>query len=40
VERIIGSKTGSGGTSGVKFLQKALDITFLPELIEVRSKIG
>jgi tryptophan 2,3-dioxygenase len=40
VERIIGSKTGSGGTSGVKFLQKALDITFFPELIEVRSKIG
>lgn len=40
VERIIGSKTGSGGTTGVKFLQKALDITFFPELIEVRSKIG
>jgi tryptophan 2,3-dioxygenase len=40
VERIIGAKTGSGGTSGVKFLQKALDITFFPELIEVRSKIG
>ncbi len=40
VERIIGAKTGTGGTSGVKFLQKALDITFFPELIEVRSKIG
>jgi tryptophan 2,3-dioxygenase len=40
VERIIGAKTGSGGTSGVKFLQKALDITFFPELIEVRSQIG
>jgi tryptophan 2,3-dioxygenase len=40
VERIIGAKTGSGGTTGVKFLQKALDITFFPELIEVRSKIG
>jgi len=40
VERIIGSKTGSGGTSGVKFLKKALDIVFFPELIEVRSKIG
>ena len=40
VERIIGGKAGSGGTSGVKFLKKALDITFFPELIEVRSKIG
>jgi tryptophan 2,3-dioxygenase len=40
VERIIGSKTGTGGTSGVKFLKKALDICFFPELIEVRSKIG
>jgi len=40
VERIIGAKTGTGGTSGVKFLQRALDIVFFPELIEVRSKIG
>jgi len=40
VERIIGAKAGTGGTSGVKFLQNALDITFFPELIEVRSKIG
>jgi tryptophan 2,3-dioxygenase len=40
VERIIGAKTGSGGTTGVTFLKKALDITFFPELIEVRSKIG
>jgi tryptophan 2,3-dioxygenase len=40
VERIIGAKAGTGGTSGVKFLKRALDITFFPELIEVRSKIG
>jgi tryptophan 2,3-dioxygenase len=40
VERIIGAKAGTGGTSGVKFLTKALDTTFFPELIEVRSKIG
>jgi len=40
VERIIGGKAGTGGTSGVNFLKKALDITFFPELIEVRSKIG
>jgi tryptophan 2,3-dioxygenase len=40
VERIIGAKAGTGGTSGVKFLQRAVDTTFFPELIEVRSKIG
>jgi tryptophan 2,3-dioxygenase len=40
VERIIGGKAGTGGTSGVKFLQRALDTTFFPELIEVRTKIG
>jgi tryptophan 2,3-dioxygenase len=39
VERIIGGKVGTGGTSGVKFLKRALDIVFFPELIEVRSKI-
>jgi tryptophan 2,3-dioxygenase len=40
VERIIGAKAGTGGTSGVKFLQRALDTIFFPELIEVRTKIG
>ena len=40
VERIIGGKAGTGGTSGVKFLQQALDTTFFPELVEVRGKIG
>jgi tryptophan 2,3-dioxygenase len=40
VERIIGGKPGTGGTSGVKFLRKALDLSFFPELIEVRTKIG
>jgi tryptophan 2,3-dioxygenase len=39
VERIIGAKAGTGGTSGVKFLQRAVDTTFFPELIEVRSTI-
>ncbi len=37
VERIIGHKKGSGGSSGVGFLKKALDLTFFPELIEVRT---
>jgi tryptophan 2,3-dioxygenase len=40
VERIIGHKTGSGGSSGVSFLKKALDIEFFPELIRVRTEIG
>lgn len=39
VERIIGSKPGTGGTSGVKYLRKALDLTFYPELWAVRSEI-
>ncbi|HEY8520881.1 MAG TPA: tryptophan 2,3-dioxygenase family protein, partial [Gammaproteobacteria bacterium] len=40
VERIIGHKAGTGGTSGVKFLQRAMEITFFPELIEVRTRLG
>jgi tryptophan 2,3-dioxygenase len=40
VERIIGFKRGTGGTSGVKFLRQSLDITFFPELSEVRTRIG
>jgi tryptophan 2,3-dioxygenase len=39
VERIIGSKRGTGGSSGVPFLRKALDLTFFPELYAVRSEI-
>ncbi|MBC7597332.1 MAG: tryptophan 2,3-dioxygenase [Kineosporiaceae bacterium] len=40
VERIIGFKRGTGGSSGVSFLRKALDLTFFPELLEVRTHIG
>jgi tryptophan 2,3-dioxygenase len=40
VERIIGHKRGTGGSSGVSFLQKALELTFFPELLEVRTVIG
>ena len=40
VERIIGHKRGTGGSSGVDFLKKALDLTFFPELIDVRTVIG
>lgn len=40
VERIIGQRRGTGGSSGVAFLKKALDLTFFPELIDVRTEIG
>jgi len=40
VERTIGHKTGTGGSSGVAFLRKALEHTFFPELIDVRTAIG
>jgi len=40
VQRTIGFKTGTGGSSGVRFLQKALDLTFFPELYAVRTEIG
>jgi tryptophan 2,3-dioxygenase len=40
VQRTIGMKTGTGGSSGVTFLQKALELTFFPELFAVRTKIG
>jgi len=40
VERTIGFKAGTGGSSGVAFLRKALDLTFFPELYAVRTEIG
>ncbi|HLV56939.1 MAG TPA: tryptophan 2,3-dioxygenase [Actinotalea caeni] len=40
VQRTIGHKTGTGGSSGVDFLRRALDLTFFPELYEVRTRIG
>ena len=40
VERIIGHKAGTGGSSGVAFLKRALEHTFFPELIDVRTAIG
>ncbi|MCF6194123.1 MAG: tryptophan 2,3-dioxygenase family protein [Kangiellaceae bacterium] len=39
VQRIIGNKMGTGGSSGVKFLKKALDISFFPELFELRTHL-
>ena len=40
VQRTIGYKRGTGGSSGVSFLRRALDLTFFPELITVRTEIG
>ena len=40
VERIIGHKPGTGGSSGVAYLKRALDAPFFPELIDVRTVIG
>jgi tryptophan 2,3-dioxygenase len=40
VQRTIGFKPGTGGSSGVGFLQRALDLTFFPELYSVRTGIG
>jgi tryptophan 2,3-dioxygenase len=40
VQRTIGFKPGTGGSSGVGFLRRALDLTFFPELYNVRTSIG
>ncbi|TQN42840.1 tryptophan 2,3-dioxygenase [Blastococcus colisei] len=40
VQRTIGFKSGTGGSSGVGFLKRALDLTFFPELYAVRTHIG
>lgn len=39
VQRMIGNKTGTGGSSGVDFLRRALDLTFFPELFAARTEI-
>jgi len=39
VERQIGSKTGTGGSSGARYLRGTLDKRFYPELWEVRSQL-
>ena len=40
VKRIIGFAQGTGGSSGVGFLKKALDLTFFPELWDVRTHLA
>jgi tryptophan 2,3-dioxygenase len=39
VQRIIGFKSGTGGSSGVAFLRRALDLSFFPELWNVRTEL-
>ncbi len=39
VMRLIGFKRGTGGTSGVSYLKKALDHVFFPELWAVRTRL-
>lgn len=39
VERIIGSKRGTGGTNGVSYLRKMLDVELFPELWSVRTEL-
>jgi tryptophan 2,3-dioxygenase len=39
VERIIGHKRGTGGSSGVTYLKRALDIWLFPELWQVRTDL-
>ena len=40
VERVIGFKRGTGGTAGVSFLRRTLEVSLFPELIDVRTEIG
>jgi tryptophan 2,3-dioxygenase len=39
VERIIGHKTGTGGTAGVSYLRRAIDVCCFPELWQVRTEL-
>ncbi len=39
VERIIGNKVGTGGTGGVSYLRKMLDVVLFPELWTLRSQL-
>ncbi len=39
VERIIGMKRGTGGTDGVRYLRRMLDVELFPELWQVRTEL-
>lgn len=40
VSRVIGHKVGTGGSSGVNYLVKALDLPFFPELWAMRTRMS
>ena len=40
VARVIGHKPGTGGSSGVNYLVKALDLSFFPELWSMRTRMA
>ena len=39
VERVIGFKRGTGGTSGVQYLRKMLSVELFPELWHLRGEL-
>ena len=39
VERVIGFKRGTGGTSGVGYLRRMLEVVLFPELWQVRTEL-
>ena len=39
VQRIIGFKVGTGGSSGVNYLKRVIDHSFFPELWELRTEL-
>ena len=39
VQRVIGFKMGTGGTDGVNYLRKMLDVVLFPELFELRTEL-
>jgi tryptophan 2,3-dioxygenase len=39
VERVIGFKHGTGGTGGVSYLRKMLDVVLFPELWRIRTEL-
>lgn len=39
VQRIIGNRQGTGGSSGVPFLKKAIETSFFPELFSIRAEL-
>ncbi|MCY1445453.1 Tryptophan 2,3-dioxygenase [compost metagenome] len=39
VERVIGFKRGTGGTSGVDYLRRMLDVVLFPEIWKLRTEL-